>query len=93
MQQTVQDYSFQGQFRPLKQPTLFLRLSSPSGLGNAIRGGPEAPRTAEWMCVAVLAGDWGGAGDVVEGDVLFTLVFCGVWKIGKGRGGEKGIGK
>lgn len=43
---------------PVKQPTLTLFLSSPTGFGNARRGGPEASRAASWMWVAVLAGDW-----------------------------------
>ncbi len=43
---------------PVKQPTLTLFLSSPTGFGNARRGGPDAPRAASWMCVAVRAGDW-----------------------------------
>jgi hypothetical protein len=44
---------------PCMQPTL-RSVPSPvsSGLGNARRGGPEAPSAASWMCVAVRAGLW-----------------------------------
>ena len=28
------------------------------GLGKAMRGGPDLPLAASWMCVAVEAGDW-----------------------------------
>ena len=45
---------------PVKHPLETRYLSSPTGLGNAILGGPEAPFAASWMCVAVRAGDWYG---------------------------------
>ena len=62
--QTRSEYSFHSDPSnpvvngPVKQPTPTLFLSSPTGLGNARRGGPDAPRAASWMCVAVQAGAW-----------------------------------
>jgi hypothetical protein len=55
---------------PFRHPSETRRLLSPSGLGNARRGGPLAPLAASWICVAVFAGEEKGP------ETLVRVMFC-----------------
>ena len=48
-----------------------------SGLGNAMRGGPDLPLSAWWMWVAVFAGDWYGPVTPLR-VMCYPFVSCGV---------------